>query len=212
MPPGDPDAPGTATSVRVRGAIAGDRESLGWIVTRFSPLLRAQAAWRLGPLAGQFDVDDILAEAWMVMLKRRTDLVLDDRRATPRLLAFLGATILNLVNQRIKAAMKQRQRMAPPPEPGREHGGVEGFADTVTGALTDAARGELGRRLDACLSALPEKDRQVVLLRAVEGLTNLDAAHELGEAPNTVSHRYRRAIEKLRAIVPDSLFDELLDD
>jgi RNA polymerase sigma-70 factor (ECF subfamily) len=212
MPPGGSDAPGTATSIRVRGAIAGDRDSLGWIVTRFSPLLRAQAAWRLGPLSGQADIDDILAEAWLVMLQRRNDLVLDGRRATPRLLAFLGTTILNLVNRRIEAVAKQRRRLAPQAEPGREGDRVDVLADTVTGALTDAARQEIGRKLDACLAELPDKDREVVLLRAVEGLTNLEAAHELGEAPNTVSHRYRRAIDKLRAIVPDSLFDELLDD
>src|SRR5436853_3386211 len=166
MPPGGPDAPNTATSVRVRGAIAGDRESLGWIVTRFSPLLRAQAMWRLGQLAGQADVDDILAEAWLVMLKRRNDLVLDGRRATPRLLTFLGTTILNLVNRRIEAAVKQRRRMAPAPEPGRDGDVLDGLAASVTGALTEAARGELGGRLDACLAALPEKDREVVLLRA----------------------------------------------
>src|SRR5262245_54198051 len=100
MPTGDP----TATSVRVRGAIAGDREGLGWTVTRFTPLLRAQAVWRLGQLSGQVDVDDILAEAWLVMLNRRNDLVLDGRRATPRLLTFLGTTILNLVNKRFEAA------------------------------------------------------------------------------------------------------------
>src|SRR4029078_10028166 len=96
MPPGGPDSQGTATSVRVRGAIAGDRESLGWIVTRFSPLLRAQAIWRLGQLAGRVDVDDILAAGWLGMLKRRNALVLEGRRATPRLLTFLGTTILNL--------------------------------------------------------------------------------------------------------------------
>ena len=72
-----PDAPDTATSIRVRGAIAGDRENLGWIVTRFSPLLRAQAMWRLGQLAGQIDVEDILAEAWLVLLQKRNEIVLD---------------------------------------------------------------------------------------------------------------------------------------
>jgi RNA polymerase sigma-70 factor (ECF subfamily) len=198
--------------MRVRGAIAGDRESLGWIATRFSPLLRAQAIWRLGSLSSQFDADDVVAEAWLVMLRRRNDLVLEGRRATPRLLAFLGTTILNLVNRRIEAAVKQKRRMAPSPEPDSGGEVLDGLAATVTGALTDAARGELGARLDACLAALPEKDREVVLLRAVEGLTNLEAAQELAEAPNTVSHRYRRAIEKLRAIVPDSMFDELLDE
>jgi RNA polymerase sigma-70 factor, ECF subfamily len=210
--PGNPDAPDNATSIRVRGAIAGDRESLGWIVTRFSPLLRAQAAWRLGNLASEVDVDDILAEAWLVLLKRRSDLVLDGRRATPRVLTFLGTTILNLVNNRIKAAVKQKRRTAPHPNPVLEIDPLDEVAATVTGALTAAARGEVGNRLAASLAALPEKDREVVLLRAVEGLTNLEAAKELGETPNTVSHRYRRALQKLRAIVPDSLFDEISDE
>ena len=210
--PGNPDAPDDATSIRVRGAIAGDRESLGWIVTRFSPLLRAQATWRLGHLASEVDVDDILAEAWLVMLRRRNDLVLDGRRATPRVLTFLGTTIVNLVNNRIKAAVKQKRRTAPHPNPELEIDPLDEVAATVTGALTAVARGEIGNRLGASLAALPDKDREVVLLRAVEGLTNLEASRELGEEPNTVSHRYRRAIEKLRAIVPDSLFDDLLDE
>src|SRR5436190_5132060 len=115
MPPRDPDAPGTATTVHVRGAIAGDRESLGWIVTRSSPLLRAQAVWRL------------------------------------------GTTILNLVNNRIKAAVKQRRRTAPPSKPELEIDPVDELAATVTGASTAAARGEIGSRLDACLAALPER-------------------------------------------------------
>jgi RNA polymerase sigma-70 factor (ECF subfamily) len=200
--------------VRVRGAIAGDRESLGWIVTRFTPLLRAHAIWRLGAMAEQIEVDDILAEAWLVLLRRRNDLVVDGRRATPRVLAFLGTTILNLVNRRIEETVKRRRRMAPEPEPdpGAPGDGLDRLAATVTGALTEAARGELGGKLDACLARLPQKDREVVLLRAVEGLTNLEAAKELGEPPTNVSHRYRRAIEKLRAIVPDSLFDDLLDE
>jgi RNA polymerase sigma-70 factor (ECF subfamily) len=211
MPPG-PDGPDTATSIRVRGAIAGDQESLGWIVTRFSPLLRAQANWRLGQLSGQVDVEDILSEAWLVLLQKRNELVLDGRRATPRVLTFLGSTTLNIVNRRIEAVVLQKRRMAPQPDPARRHDVLDGLAATVTGAMTDAARGELGGKLDACLAALSQKDREVVLLRAVEGLTNVEAAQELGEAQNTVSHRYRRAIEKLREIVPDALFDELVDE
>jgi hypothetical protein len=78
------------------------------------------------------------------MLKRRNDLVMDGRRATPRLLTFLGTTILNLVNNRIKAAVKQRRRTAPPPKPELEIDPLDDLAATVTGALTQAARGEIG--------------------------------------------------------------------
>src|SRR5262245_45645424 len=87
------------TSQRVRNAMSGDRESLGWVVIRFTPLLKAQAAWRLGPaLVRQIEVDDILAEAWLVAVRRLGDLLRDDGHLTPRLLAFLGTTILHIVN------------------------------------------------------------------------------------------------------------------
>jgi RNA polymerase sigma-70 factor (ECF subfamily) len=210
MPTCEPGAPDPPTSVRVRDAIAGDRESLGWIVTRFSPLLRAQASWRLGPdLRDKVEVDDIVAEAWLVILRKRADLALDSRRATPRLVNFLGATILNLVNRRIEAAARQRRRLGPlPASPDSAADPMDELEATVTGAVTNAARNELGVALEACLTALPEKDREVILLRIVEGLSNLEAAEALEESPNTVSHRYRRALQKLREIVPDSLLDD----
>ena len=184
------------------------------MVVRFTPLLKAQAAWRLGPsLRRQIEVDDILAEAWLVAVRRLGDLVRDDGHLTPRLLAFLGTTILHIVNHRIDDAIRNRRRLAKNGD--ASEGRVAPLDDveaTITGAVTNAARSELASALDACLATLSEKDREVVLLRAVEGLSNQDAARELGELPTTVSHRYRRALEKLREMVPNSFFDELSDD
>ena len=78
--------------------------------------------------------------------------------------------------------------------------------------MTHAARTELGAALGRCLDELQEKDREVILLRVAEGLSNEEAAQELGEAPNTVSHRYRRALGKLREAVPRSFLDELSEN
>ena len=195
--------------------MAGDKESLGWVVVRFTPLLKAQAAWRLGPLRRHIEVDDILAEAWLVAVRRLGDLVRDDAHLTPRLLAFLGTTILHIVNHRIDGAIKNRRRVAKSASKSASHGRVGPLDEveaTITGAVTHAARGELATALDACLATLSEKDRAVVILRAAEGLSNQEAARELGELPTTISHRYRRALEKLREVVPNSFFDELSDD
>jgi len=49
----------------------------------------------------------------------------------------------------------------------------------------------------------------VILFRAVEGLSNQDAARELGELPTTISHRYRRALTRLREALPGSVLDEM---
>jgi DNA-directed RNA polymerase specialized sigma24 family protein len=49
-------------------------------------------------------------------------------------------------------------------------------------------------------------------MRAIEGVSNQEAAAQLGETPTTVSHRYRRALAKLRGALPGSFLEELLDD
>ena len=158
----------------------------------------------------QVDPDDIVAEAWLVALRRRADLVLDDDRTTARLLSFLGTTILHIVNRRITEIARRGRREAPPRAAGDDaRDPLDELEATVTGAVTKASRDEVGAALDECLASLPEKDRVVVLLRAVEGLSNQEAAEEIGEPATTVSHRYRRALEKLRRIVPNSFLDEL---
>ena len=37
-------------------------------------------------------------------------------------------------------------------------------------------------------------------------------AQKLGEHPDTISMRYRRALDRLRTALPDSVFGELPDD
>ena len=125
--------------------------------------------------------------------------MLDGRRATPRVLRFLGTTIVNLVNNRIKAAVKLRRRMAPPPKPELEIDPLDELAATVTGALTEAARGEIGGRLDACLAALPEKDRDVLACRYFLELGEEETATVLGVRRGTVKSRTSRALERLRS-------------
>jgi len=220
--PDEPESPhrdgerssGADSSHHVRLAIGGDRESLGWVITRYSPLLRAQASWRLGPkLSASVDPDDLVAEAWLIALRRLGDLVRDEGRTTPRLVAFLGATILNLANQRIDEAVRQSRRIASPrPSADGASDPMANLQATITGAVTNAARTELATMLDVGLASLAPKDREIILLRIVEGLSNDAAARQLDESPNTVSHRYRRAIAKLREALPPSFLDDLTDE
>jgi RNA polymerase sigma factor (sigma-70 family) len=69
----------------------------------------------------------------------------------------------------------------------------------------DAARYE---RLERALSVLPEDMREAVLLRAVEGLSNQEAAAALGKSEEATSKLYNRALARLGTlvapIVPDA--------
>jgi len=197
------DSPPDATTRHVRAAIRADRESVDWIVRRFTPLLEAQARMRLaGAPVDPGEAEDVAAEAWLVALPRLRDLVPRAGRVTPVLLTFLGTTARSLCNRRIERAL--RRRATPLDE------AVEPSAPPAERRpLNDPAAAAAVRR---ALDALGEPLRTIVLMRAVEGVDNRDIAEELGEAPNTISHRYRRALERLRATVPDSVFDELAED
>lgn len=209
---GEASGAGSPTSMHIRRAVQGDRDSLDWIVVRFSPLLKAQAAWRLGPrMRAQIDPDDVVSSAWLVALTRLDGMIREDMRASQRLLAFLGATVLNIVNRRIDDAVRAARRMEHAPADGAPSDVVAGLEATVTGALTRAARNEFGAALETCLAGLADQDREVILLRLVEGLSNDEAARIVGDAPNTVSHRYRRALAKLREALPASFLDEIVE-
>ncbi len=54
-------------------------------------------------------------------------------------------------------------------------------------------------RLDRALQALPDQQREVVVLRIEGELTFAEIGRVLGVSSNTVASRYRYALEKLRA-------------
>jgi RNA polymerase sigma-70 factor (ECF subfamily) len=54
------------------------------------------------------------------------------------------------------------------------------------------------------IAALPEADREVILLRNYEGLSNADAAAVLGLDVSAASKRYARALLKLRQLLNDN--------
>jgi RNA polymerase sigma factor (sigma-70 family) len=60
---------------------------------------------------------------------------------------------------------------------------------------------ELARRLRQAVAELPETDREILLMRNFEGLSNREAAQVLGLEPATASRRYGRAILRLRKVL-----------
>jgi RNA polymerase sigma-70 factor (ECF subfamily) len=67
-----------------------------------------------------------------------------------------------------------------------------------------AVEQELAQRLRRAMASLPETDREILLMRNFEGLTNEEAAQVLGLEPAATSKRYGRAILKLRKLLLES--------
>ena len=73
--------------------------------------------------------------------------------------------------------------------------------------LTPAAaalRGELERRFQAALKQLDDVDREIILLRHFEQLSNGEAARALGLSEAAAGMRHLRALRRLRAILGEA--------
>lgn len=198
------------TTQHVRRAIGGDRESVGWIVERLSPLLLALAGYRLTPqLRAVCDAQDLVNETWLVALPKLEQIEAREGRSTPVLLRFLTTTLLqrlaNLVRKQARRA-KLGGAGAPTPRPERE---LDQLPIETRGVVTIAVQRELEGRVFTSIAELSPEDREVLLLRGVEQQSNQTVAVLLGIEPGAASMRYQRALDRLRKALPGSVFDEL---
>lgn len=178
----------------------GDAESLGWIITRLTPLLRSQAAYRLGGTLGEaVDADDVVSEAWLATIPRLTGLEIRGPRATPVLLAYLSTVVRNATNRRLRHFLTHGTVPLEQPEE------TEDVRDLLRNAMAREEVAEVARHLED----LSPSDREIVILRAVEGLSNGEAAEHLGLDPRIASKRYERALKRLRDRCGDSAFSEI---
>ncbi len=127
------------------------------------------------------DADDVLAEVFLIAWRRLGDVPTPQER-----IWLLGVARRVLANQRRSStrqgAVRDRlatdhDRLAPPPP------------------FPDAGETRLGR----ALTSLSDSDRDLLLLLAWEGLTNVEAAEVLGVAPRTLRVRLHRARRRLAA-------------
>lgn len=70
---------------------------------------------------------------------------------------------------------------------------------------TDARPQEWAEELQAALGALPQEQREIVVLKTYRGKTFQEIGEMLELSPNTVASRYRYGIEKLRGILKDAM-------
>jgi RNA polymerase sigma-70 factor (ECF subfamily) len=81
---------------------------------------------------------------------------------------------------------------------------VSQLVDTERTPATEAIRAELERKLTAAVNQLPDGDRDMILMRHTEQLSNQDVAKALGLTEAAASMRYLRSLRRLKQIlVPD---------
>lgn len=194
----------------VRKARNGDRDGLSWVVERFTPYLHVSARQRISKaMLGYLTPEDLVQDVWVVAVDRIAHLEEKGGRVTPVLLSFLSSVMLHRYRDHLRDFLRTKRLGG---NSTAELTPVDKLPDEVTGALTRCVRSEAETSLWERLSELGERDRRVVILRGIEQLPYKQIALILGDPPDTLRHRFRRALVKLRDQLPDSLFHEIEDE
>jgi RNA polymerase sigma-70 factor (ECF subfamily) len=192
-PSPDPDLGSTGLLGR---AVAGDDTAYERLFALAAPRLRLYLSARMGAaLRAVADPEDALQETW---IEAHRALARFEPRGTGSFLRWLCRIAENVL--RGMADRKDARRRTPPGS-ALPFAVAEGRLDSATGAATAAGRGEERARVGEALTALPEDERQTIVLRFFAGMTIDEIAALTGDAPTTVRRRLGRAAVGLGALL-----------
>jgi RNA polymerase sigma-70 factor (ECF subfamily) len=188
---------------------AGDGpDDWGRLLERHRSRLRKMVALRLDPrLQGRVDPSDVIQEAYLDAARRLPDYSQESERMPFYLwLRFLvGQRILEQHRRHLGAQARDVGRdvslyRGPMPE-----ASSAAIAAQLIGRLTSpsqaAIRAERKLRLQDALNGMDPIDREVLVLRHYEQLTNSEAALVLGLDKSAASKRYARALIRLKDLL-----------
>jgi RNA polymerase sigma-70 factor, ECF subfamily len=194
------------TSVHVQKAIGNDRESVAWLVSRFTPLLMCMARQRIAaPLRRFVDPDDVVADVWMTVLFTLPELEPSKGSLSRGLLSFASTVLSRRLRDLLEKHVINKPLTVEIQDPGAA------ILDPARGVVTHTIAEERRGRVWEALSLLSDTDRDILVLHGIEGHPNKLVAARLGLTPENVGVRYHRALKRLRELIPSSVFEELAD-
>ena len=129
--------------------------------------------------------EEIVQEAFVNVWRRRATVV--DREHLP---AYLRSAVLNGARSHLRKVSVRRRHLRPIPDP-------------LPSAEALAVAGDEARRVIVALRGLPDRQREVLVLRYWLDLGEAEIAEVLGIAPGTVKTHARRGLDALAAHLED---------
>jgi RNA polymerase sigma-70 factor (ECF subfamily) len=208
MPPGNPDTEQLLEQAG-RGDTAARQELLGRHRDRLRNMVRVRMDRRL---AARVDPSDVVQEALADAAGKLSDYL--RRRPLPfypwlRRLAW--ERLVKLHRRHIRAGIRSVTREGPGLPALPDESALELARRLVAPGTSPShhlLREELRARVQAALARLSEVDREVLVMRYLEQLSNADIGGALGISEGAVKMRHLRALERLRGLLGDEREEE----
>src|ERR1044072_5103375 len=177
---------GDGLDASVGAAVEGDPRAIDRVLAAIRPLVVRYCRARVGRQERSFaSADDVAQEVCLAVLT-----ALPSYRDQGRpFLAFGYGIAAHKVADAHRAAGRNRSEPVAdvPDEP-----------ETAAGPELRAMQADISRRMNDLLHVLPDKQRDIVLLRVVVGLSAEEPAEAVGSTPGAVRVAQHRALTRLR--------------
>jgi RNA polymerase sigma-70 factor (ECF subfamily) len=191
----------------------GDAAARQQLLARHRDRLRRMVALRLDRrLAARVDPSDIVQDSLAAANRQLSDYL--RRRPLPFypwLRQIAWERVAKEYERHVRAQRRSVTREEPPPLPGES---VMHLARRLIASATSPSRRllreELRHRVRTALESLKPSDREVLVLRYLEGLSNSEAAAVLGVSESTLGMRHLRALERLRNLLGEDAGEDSL--
>jgi RNA polymerase sigma-70 factor (ECF subfamily) len=186
-------------------ASQGDAAAGHQLLTRHRERLKRMVAVRFDRrLLARLDPSDVVQEALAEAARRLPDYLRERPLPFYPWLRQLAADRLDKAYRRHLQAGKRDARREEAPLP--DESALElaqRLLDRGTSPSKRLDRREVRERVRTALARLPERDREVLVLRYLEQLSTREVADILGIPEGTVKSRHVRALERLRGLLGD---------
>ncbi len=188
----------------------GDQDAVNRLMERHRNSLRRLVQMRLDPkIQRRVDVSDVVQDTLLDANRR-----LEEYLRNPAMPFHLW--LRNIARDRIidshrrhrasaKRSVDREQRLAIPKADDRSTMELAAqLCDPERTPAAEATMRELARRFEAALETLEDNDREVVIMRHFEQLSNQEVAQALGLSQPAASMRYLRALRRLRELLGEN--------
>jgi RNA polymerase sigma-70 factor (ECF subfamily) len=194
------------TDQLVEAAASGDQQARGTLLERHRERLRRMIAVRLDPrLAPRLDPSDIVQET-LAEADRRLDEYLGDRAVA--FYPWLRQIATDRLGMAHRRHLRAGRRTVAREEPGGlPEGSALQLAERVLGSGGSPSAGlmreERRQQVRKALEELPERDREVLVLRYLEQHSTAQTAEVLGLSQGAVKMRLLRAVQRLHELLDE---------
>ncbi|MEC8555730.1 MAG: sigma-70 family RNA polymerase sigma factor [Planctomycetota bacterium] len=202
---------GEHTQELLVGAKEGDSAAVDNLLDRHRESLRRMIGMRLDQkIKRRVDVSDIVQEVLVEANRRLQDYLQNPVMAFHLWIRQIAKDRIIDAHRRHRVSAKRSiDREQPLVATGSvDQSTVELAAQLCDPELTPAAAAtqrELAQHIQHSISLLPDRDREIILMRHYEQLSNQDIAEVLELTEPAASMRYLRALKKLRQILDDNV-------